>query len=370
MSSKKTKYRFLSGAFILIIFGVGLVQAGIELAHRERPQVLDLFLHAPTEKNLRLFEKGLEDASWFAQRLRPWTQYLQFVLLDNGGENMLAGREDWLFYKPGVEYLVEPWENNAEVASVIVSFRDQLAARGVHLLVMPAPGKASIYPERVTARAGREINAHTRKLMSLLRDSGVEVVDLFDVFDTSRGEAQLYLRQDTHWSPAGVQLAAQTVAERILSLGWVEKRNVPYKTRPTRVTRYGDVLRMMEAPQIERRFTPEDIACAQIVRSDTGALYQDDPASEILVLGDSFLRIYEQDEPRSAGFIAHLARELGQPLASIVNDGGASTLVRQELARKPALLDGKKLVIWEFVERDIRFGAEGWQDIELPKPMK
>ena len=64
--------------------------------------------------------------------------------------------------------------------------------------------------------------------------------------------------------------------------------------------------------------------------------YQDDPDAEILVLGDSFLRIYQQDEPGAAGFIAHLAQELQQPLTSLVNDGGASTLVRQELYRRPA----------------------------------
>jgi hypothetical protein len=40
--------------------------------------------------------------------------------------------------------------------------------------------------------------------------------------------------------------------------------------------------------------------------------------------------------------------------------------VRQQLARKPALLKGKKVVVWEFVERDIRFGTEGWQVIPLP----
>ena len=54
------------------------------------------------------------------------------------------------------------------------------------------------------------------------------------------------------------------------------------------------------------------------------------------------------------------------PLASIVNDGGASTLVRQQLSRKPELLRGKKLVVWEFVERDVRFGTEGWQPVPLP----
>jgi len=37
----------------------------------------------------------------------------------------------------------------------------------------------------------------------------------------------------------------------------------------------------------------------------------------------------------AAGVIAHLARALGRPLTRIVNDGGASTLVRQELFRRP-----------------------------------
>jgi hypothetical protein len=83
-------------------------------------------------------------------------------------------------------------------------------------------------------------------------------------------------------------------------------------------------------------------------------------------MGDSFLRIYEQDEPKSAGFTAHLAYELQQPIAAIIIDGGASTLVRQQLSRKPDLLKNKKVVIWEFVERDIRFGLEGWKVVPLP----
>jgi hypothetical protein len=57
---------------------------------------------------------------------------------------------------------------------------------------------------------------------------------------------------------------------------------------------------------------------------------------------------------------------LGRPLASIVNDGGASTLVRQELHRRPALLANKKVVVWEFVERDLRLGTEGWAKVPLP----
>ncbi len=175
-----------------------------------------------------------------------------------------------------------------------------------------------------------------------------------------------YLAQDSHWSPEGMRLAADVVARRLLDLGWVEKGPVRYEMKPVNIKRYGDVLRMIRVPQVERLYEPERINCTQVVNAGTGKPYVDDPNSPVLVLGDSFLRIFERDEPGSGGFIAHLAHSLGFGLTSVVNDGGASTLVRQQLARKPTLLKGKKVVVWEFVERDIRFGTEGWQVIPLP----
>ena len=133
-------------------------------------------------------------------------------------------------------------------------------------------------------------------------------------------------------------------------------------------SRIGDILRMLKVPALERRSPAETVLCQQVVHRSDGTAYRDDDASEVLVLGDSFSRIFETDEPGSAGFIAHLAKELRRPVSSLVNDGGASTLVRQELARRPALLAKKKVVIWEFVERDIRLGTDGWQIVRLPEP--
>ena len=163
-----------------------------------------------------------------------------------------------------------------------------------------------------------------------------------------------------------MRLAASTVAQRILHAGWVDEARIRYLHTRVVGRRYGDVLRMIRAPQIERLYTPESMTCFQVVKAHTGEVYQDDPHSPVLVLGDSFLRIFERDEPGSGGFVAHLAANLGFGLTSLVNDGGASTLVRQQLARRPDLLEGKKVVVWEFVERDIRFGTEGWQVIPLP----
>jgi hypothetical protein len=262
--------------------------------------------------------------------------------------------------------------------AAIVDFRDQLAARGIRLMVMPVPNKESIYPDRLTPRADalRGVLApYMQDLLAGLRAANVEVVDLFEEFGQARRQAgstprpPLYLAQDTHWSPAGVDLAAKTVARRLMELGWVQPGQVDYHGRAVPVRRLGDVLRMMQVPLIEQRANPESVPCIQSVRRDNSEPYKDEPDAEILVLGDSFMRIYQQDEPGAAGFIAHLAKELKQPLISLVNDGGGSTLVRQELRGRPAFLKNKKVVLWEFVERDIGLGLEGWKLVPLPAPV-
>lgn len=373
MAQTKAKQLFLIVAFVMIIFSVGLTQITIELSRGQRPQIQELFLNPPTKANLRTFEKGIEKSCWLAEKLRPWAQYLNFLLLTDAGDNAILGSDGWFFYKPAVRYLVEPFSNESEVISAIQSFRDRLADRGIELMVVIAPNKASVYPEMLARRSQRltqPANPDTLAIISELTQAEVEVVNLFEVFSQERAaysdSTQYYLSQDSHWSAEGVTLAAKAVAKRIQDLGWMEKGESKYELRPAVIKRHGDILEMMQTPQVKHHFEPEQVHCIKVFDAETDQPYTDNPDSPVLVLGDSFLRIYQSDEPGSAGFIAHLATELGFDLASIVTDGGASTLVRQQLYRKSALLANKKVVIWEFVERDIRFGTEGWQDIPLP----
>jgi hypothetical protein len=359
----------LTTAFLILIGIVAPSQIVWELRDGESPQIVELFRQAPTQANLRQFESRLESNCRLAQVVRPWVQYARFVLLEDAGDKALIGRAGWFFYRPAVQYLIEPYSPPEDLFAATVSFRDDLAKRGIKLLVMPAPNKASIYPEMLTARASDPVNSKTQDVLARLREAGVDIVDLFEVYGKARraaGRPDYYLAQDSHWSPEGMRLAADVVARKLLDSGWVEKGAVKYEARPVTVERYGDVLRMIRVPQVEELYEPQRMDCAQVIDAATGQPYKDDPNSPVLVLGDSFLRIFERDEPGSGGFIAHLAHDLGFGVTSVVNDGGASTLVRQQLASQPALLAGKKVVIWEFVERDIRFGTEGWQVIRVP----
>jgi len=372
---------FTVSVFLAIIGSVPLIQMMLEVREESPLGVLEIFGKKPTAPNLREFEQGLEKANWLGRMTRPWVHFFQFRWLDDGAEKVVIGNCGWYFYKPGLSYLlareeiVQANRKTNDPVAAIVDFRDQLAARGIQLLVMPVPNKEGVYPDHVTSRAeGKRsiVAARTTELMDQLRGAGVEVIDLFTVFAEARKhesgtEEPLYLAQDTHWSPRGVDLAAKTVAERLMQLGWVQTGDVEYRERTAPVRRLGDLLRMLQVPMIEERTEPEEVDCRQIVlgSGDSEKLYQDGAGAEILVIGDSFMRIYQQDSPTAAGFIAHLARELKQPMMSLVNDGGGSTLVRKELRGRPAFLKNKKVVIWEFVERDFALGVEGWKLVPL-----
>lgn len=367
--------------FLGIIAGVPLVQALIETRGDNGIRAFELFSHVPTADNLRAYERGLEAANWAARLSRPLLQFAHFSWLKEGGEKVVIGLEGWYLYKPGLNSMLarperaRPSNATNDPVTAIVDFRDQLAAQGIRLLVMPVPNKESVYPDRLSRRVrpGHGVLAPgTRELLERLRTAKVEVLDLFKEFEHARQQSglvppvPLYLAQDTHWSPGGVALAAKAAARRLLELGWARPGRVLYTERATPVRRLGDLLRMLQVPPLERRVARETASCAQVVRRDNGQPYADEAEAEILVLGDSFMRIYQQDEPESAGFIAHLAKELQQPMMALVNDGGGATLVRQELHARPVFLKSKKVVLWEFVERDIGLGVEGWQRVAVP----
>jgi hypothetical protein len=352
---------------------------------------------------LRPYEAEMEKSSVFATALRPWMLLGYYRLFGDLGNKGVKGAHDWLFYRPDVEYLVRPdvfdlssrtvdandVAITEDIVGAIVDFNNQLAERGIDLLFVAMPGKPSIYPDLLNPRLKPESAgtiSHTCAVLDRLRSAGIETVDLFTAFARERGNDavcgdSLYLHTDTHFKDRGVLTAAHTVAQRVRQYPWYGRGSTEFAMDTVVIPRYGDVAQMIGVPEqiIAQRkfpFAAESTVCHQVYRIDRDdgnrivkrTRYKDDyRGSTILVLGDSYSRIYQTDQPNSAGWISHLARELSQPVASLVSDGGSSTLVRQSLARKPGLLKNKKLVIWEVVERDFRFGDEGWKKIEIAR---
>jgi hypothetical protein len=367
-------------AFLAIIFAVPLLQGIWEKAvEGESLRVLTVFKRAPSEANLRSFEKDLEESCKVADWLRPAFRQLRWWLMRDLGDKAVAGADGWAYYGPNLRYLGERYFKDlefdkpaADPADTITDFSEQLRRRGIQLLVVPVPSKPAIAPERLRRGLAPSLalSAHTRRFMQELRERGVEVFDLYSPFVREQQERpdrpRLYLAADTHWTGEGARLAASLVADRVRALVGPKELEprLNYRREPVTVARRPDIPRMSRLPGEASAFPPENTVAYRVF-DKAGAPYADSDDAQILLLGDSFSRIYQTDEPEAAGLIANLAFELNTPLSSIVNDGGASTLVRQELVRNLDLLKGKRLVIWAFAERDLRFGMKGWEKINL-----
>jgi hypothetical protein len=294
------------------------------------------------------------------------------------GDKAVAGSDGWAYYGPNIQYLGERYFRDIKSSKpiddpvvAIADFNQQLAKRNIRLLVVPIPTKGTVQPAHLRATLGPDLalSVHSRRFMDELRGQGIAVLDLYSPFvqeQRAHPEKNLYLKADTHWTGEGARLAASLLAGRVREmLGTADlepKRS--YRREPVTVPRRPDIPRMSRLPFETAAFPPEPTVAYRVL-DEQGAPYADEDESQILLLGDSFSRIYQSDEPGAAGWIANLAFELGTPITTIVNDGGASTLVRQELARTPELLNGKRLVIWSFVERDVRFGMKGWEKIAI-----
>lgn len=353
---------------------------------------------------LRAYEKELEDRSVVAGTVRPIMQFLRYKLLADRGEKVIGGKDGWLFYRADMEYCYRPsvFDPRSRTADhndnsftdtpleAITDFRDQLASRNIDLLVVVVPGKPSIYPDKLGGSSAAECAAGVSpsdRFLDTLRRHGIATVDLFSRFRSERkndslaGE-RMYLSLDTHWKERGLRCAADLVVQKIRTYTWYTDDHFTeeYMFDTVVVDREGDigVMTDLSSNSFERLripFAPEPTRCLKVFRlfrDRTGNVlrkeeYRDDfKNARVLLLGDSFSRIYQTDAPGSAGFIAHIAASLSEPIASLVSDGGASTLVREKLARNSGILKGKRLVVWEFVERDIRFGAFGWKRVMLP----
>lgn len=381
---------FAIGSLLLVVAGIPATQAIHEIAHSGRAHLVELFRHAPTKESLHGWDRQERDNSIFGSYLRPRVLQLQYDLFGDVGPKAIAGKDGWLFYRPDVEYLSSPRftderfylgsfdttvaGSRRNLRNPLVAIRDvdrQLRALGIHLVVVPIPGKPSIYPEMLAGTAVDAEASPTLALVDSLKASGIEAIDLVHPLRTAKTKSTspLYLRRDTHWSPAGVEVAAAEIARALLSRPEIaaEARPSRYATKDTTADRWGDICEMTALPRRKAIWQTESVHALQ-VRDSSGAPYADSDTAAILWLGDSYSRIYQTDAPKSAGVIAQVARLTGQPLASVVNDGGASTVVRQQLLRKAKLLKHAKVVVWEFVERDIRFGEKGWALEEIPRP--
>jgi hypothetical protein len=345
-------------------------------------------------KEMKGFEETLDDQSVIGKWVRPKIQYL-LTGLGVGNEKAYCGDQPWLFYRPGVDYLSGPpflqpdqlkrraaggdeWAAPIEPdpRAAILHLKQQLARRGIELIIVPTPIKAMIHPEKLSHRYdGRQTelqNPSYERFREEMQREGVLVFDVAPVLmgaKAKEGRAQ-YLATDTHWRPEAVELTSESLKAFILERAPLPVVPSPgYRVERSAITQHGDLAVMLGMPVNQRIFPRETVSIRKILGAG-GEPWQPQRTADVLVLGDSFSNIYSLDAMGwggGAGFIEQLSYALDRPLDRITRNDNASYATREFLASEMAKgrdrLAGKRLVIYQFAVRELAVG--NWKRIDL-----
>ena len=336
----------------------------------------------------------IADDSFVATAVRPPVQYLLTTVLGVGTAQVYPGRDGWLFYGPDVAYVtgngfLSPTRlarraSGGDTLTVapqpdprptILALHEQLARRGIDLIVMPTPVKPSIHPEWLTSAAGSAAiarNLSYRSFVEELAEQGVMVFDVAAELEAVKGASaeSLYLATDTHWRPEAVELVATALAlfiDRRIDLS--PRPPTSYRIRPVNVTGNGDTARLLDLPLTQTAYPAETVTLRQVTSPD-GRLWRRDPDADILLLGDSFANVFSLQEMgwgTAAGLAEHLSVALQRPVDRIARNADGAYASREvlatELRRGRDRLAGKRVVIFQFANREL--GQGDWRLVDL-----
>lgn len=157
-------------------------------------------------------------------RLNSWVKYHLFAT--SPVDSVLVGKEGWLFHRMPADLLEvegrlqrKPYQIR-RLRVVLEERRDWLAERGIDYLVLIAPTKQSIYPEKLPQwlNPSKSNNSRRKMLRAELQrvESSLKLFDFTPVLLESKekcGDA-LFYRHDSHWTYLGALQAYAALSRR------------------------------------------------------------------------------------------------------------------------------------------------------------
>ena len=393
---------FLAGFLLLILVAVPLLDAVLPALRPRAPgadaaqhPLLALLGHPPALASFTppVHRQGVDEVNPLEQAeralmrqstLRGWAgaavRAARCALFHSGSRTVAIGAGGWLYYRPGLDYLsgralpaAAPPRTSATGSAgpeaAITAFARDCAAAGARLIVVMIPDKAAIAyaPLGLAAPpAGRDYdNPGADALVRRLRGLGITVYVPSAELRQVAARSAAFLRQDSHWTPEAMDIVARGIAA--LARAAARAGTGHWRLSEQAVSSQGDLVAALSLPGGQTLFPPESARIGVISDAATGARWSSRAGAPLLLLGDSFANIFQDPAlgwGESAGLGAHLAYHLGCEVEAIAVNGGGGDGARSLLARRPAALQGRTAVVWEFAMRELTQAP--WRTIPMP----
>lgn len=335
----------LPGAFLLVVLGLAL-SLGLRAASRppEGTSVLDGAWAAA-------FERQLNDSLEVRALSVPLFGALEYFLFGAGRKGVVVGRAGWLFSAEELEQHPQDEQTQARHLQLVQAVDRTLKKRGIRLRVALLPSKVRVYSEQL---GGLRLPGIPDKRYSTFRQgleaAGVEAPDLLTPLQQAAREQGMFLRTDTHWTPAGARVVAEALAQGVT---FAERGETPFQRQALPPEVYaGDLLKYLPlgpfaaagpAPDIVEGFRAQAPATSEAGLA--GALLGEVRIPVVLV-GTSY------SKAERWGFADALRLSFGAEVLNVAQEGQGPFLPMLTWLAHPSFQETPPaLVIWELPER-------------------
>lgn len=180
----------------------------------------------------------------------------------------VVGKNGWLFYENEFNPLIEERGVNKSI-KIIEEFKEKLQTKGISLVLTLVPVKARIYSEYLpdSVKWGKAQDDRYKDWSQQIKNSGIHFVDLNTAFlntPVRSSETPLFYRLDSHWSPVGVEIAAQTISSNLAAIPEIDQiiKNIPTysikrnQAEKPRALRARDLIPLLSPEEAKKRLSP------------------------------------------------------------------------------------------------------------------
>jgi len=195
------------------------------------------------------------------------------------------------------------------------------------LILVPVPNKAEIYSEKIFANSKIELMIRNKRnnFFRQFEKSGIETIDLFDLFMIKKQDSSLYFKTDTHWNSFGKMIAATEVSKCNCFSDLAPSNLNAGILRDSTLNMEGDLQNILLDDQ------NADTVVVKMVVDNFRTLRPARNNSEILIIGDSFAGEQEKINANFGAYLSYLLHQSVDTKYSINSDGNKFVQYAQKI---------------------------------------
>lgn len=337
--------RWLPGVFFLLVMVLGMGAALLSPITWRWPREGSFWQGEQAARYEEAFNNGLPFRDF---AIATWG-VLEYLTFHEGRPGVVVGTDGWLFTDEEMTFHPDAEGETARKLAFIEKVQDELREQQIALVIALVPDKSRVYREFV----GRELPNYTRDRYEAFRqaltDAGIVAPDLLAAFMRAKTGTQLYLRTDTHWTPAGAEVAAGVLAEAMEGGAVTGLFGSRYQTETVGQEPYrGDLLAFLPLGTLQNRLEPQpDTLELRLTEAESsGSSLFGAQTVPITLVGTS----YSADERWN--FTGALQEAFGADVLNLASEGRGPLPPMRDYLQSPELMNTPpSLVLWELPER-------------------